>query len=160
MGSLNRDSVIAIVLLAFCGLMFWETFNIPRFESAAIGSEVWPRLIIAALAALSLVYLLQSLRRPAEPAAIAGRGAFLRAYRNPIWCFVLFALFLVTLDYLGMLLGGVLYVFLMLTALGNRSPRDHLAHAAIAVGSVGVMWAIFTYGLRVYMPEGEVLRIW
>ena len=112
---------------------------------------------------MSVVYLLQSLRpQEAETseASSSEQPGFFQRHLNAFVCFGIFALFLLTLDYLGMLIGGVLFVFLTLSALGNRTPGDILKHALIAVISIGAMWAIFTFGLRVFLPEGELLRIW
>ncbi len=162
MRRMNRDAWIALVLLLLCAGAFAETFNIRRTAYASIGAEVWPRLILALLTALVLVYLAQSLARGREPGEPGPRGLWARIvhYRNPIWCFVLFGAFLVTLPWLGMLLGGVLFVYAMLTVLGPRHLRAHLVHALIAVLSVGGMWAVFTFGLRVILPEGTILRVW
>jgi len=55
-----------------------------------------------------------------------------------------------------MLLGGILFVFLALTVMGERTMRNHLLHATIAIVSVGLMWSIFTYGIGVILPEGEL----
>jgi cytochrome c biogenesis protein ResB len=45
----------------------------------------------------------------------------------------------------------------MMSVLGGWSPRLIVLHAAIAVLSVGAMWSIFTFGLRVMLPEGELI---
>ena len=160
MGRINRDVVVALGLLVFCAVFFWASFDIREMSYATIGAAVWPRLILLVLAVLSLLYLAQSLRAPANEPAGPGVGHLLRRYRNPLWCYLLFALFLLTLPWLGMLIGGVLFVFAALTVMGERTPRAHLAHAAIAIGTIGVMWAIFTFWLRVILPEGEILRVW
>ena len=168
MARLNRDTWIALILLLFCAGAFAETFNIRATAFASIGAEVWPRLVLALLTALTLVYLAQSLARGARrgregdgaPGPPRGLWAKVLYYRNPIWCFALFGAFLVTLPWLGMLLGGVLFVYAMLTVLGPRDPRAHAVHALIAVVAVGGMWAVFTFGLRVILPEGDLLRIW
>ena len=162
--SLNRDSIVAVLLLLFCGVMFWSTTHIrdPGFEQ--MGAEVWPRIVLALLSILSLVYLIQSLRsnevQAATPSAPgeAAAGWWTR-YQNPIFCFALFFAFLVTLPYLGMLLGGILFVFLMMSVLGGWSAKLVLMHALIAVLSVGAMWSIFTFGLRVMLPAGELFTL-
>jgi hypothetical protein len=59
-----------------------------------------------------------------------------------------------------MLIGGVLFVFLTLTALGERSPRAHAIHAAISFISIAFMWSVFTFGLRVILPQGEIFSAW
>jgi hypothetical protein len=162
--SLNRDSIVAVLLLLFCGVMFWSTTHIrdPGFEQ--MGAEVWPRIILALLSVLSLIYLIQSLRSgevqastsSAPGEAVAGWWG---RYQNAIYCFALFFGFLVTLPYLGMLLGGILFVFLMMSVIGGWSPKLMVMHAVIAVLSVGAMWSIFTFGLRVMLPAGELFTI-
>jgi hypothetical protein len=157
----KRDSVIAIVLMVVTALFFWESYSIPTFEYASIGSEVWPRVILVPLFVLCAVYFVQSIRRavPAET-KFSGVGEFVSTYRNPIMSFAIFFVFLWTLDYLGMLIGGTLLVFALLTVLGNRTPKALLLHAAIAIVSVGAVWSLFTFALRVYLPEGELLRLY
>ena len=86
-------------------------------------------------------------------------GSWWSRYQNAIYCFARFFVFLVTLPYLGMLLGGILFVFLMMSVLGGWSPKLILMHAVIAVLSVGSMWSIFTFGLRVMLPAGELFTI-
>ena len=33
-------------------------------------------------------------------------------------------------------------------------------HLIISVVTICVMWSIFTFGLKVILPEGELIRIW
>lgn len=157
---LNRDTIVAIFLLMFCAVMFWATTEIrdPGFEQ--MGAEVWPRLVLTLLSGLSLVYLVQSLRLEKVPAAADEGGAgWLSRYQNPIWCFALFLGFLLSMPYLGMLVGGMLFVFLMMSVLGGWTPRLMVMHGVIAIVSVGAMWSIFTFGLRVMLPEGELFKL-
>jgi predicted membrane-bound spermidine synthase len=72
----------------------------------------------------------------------------------------MYGLFLITLPYLGMLIGSTLFVFLLLNLLGGWNPGRVAVHGVIAVSAMGAMWAVFTFGLRVILPEGEILRIW
>lgn len=161
MRSLNRDVVIALVLLAVTSLYFWETFNIPDPGYASMGSALWPQVILVPLFVLCVAYLIQSARKgPTEGAEPFRFGAFVTRYRNPILCFAIFFVFLLFIDYLGMLIAGVLVTFFLLTALGDRTPRAIAMHVAISVVSVGLVWSLFTYVLRVYMPEGELFRFY
>ena len=167
MKRLNQDTVSAVVLLLFCGLFFWASTQIRDMGFETLGSEVWPQIILTVLTLLSLLYLARSLRGPlgdvAATSSVAGRTRGVRAwvnrYSNVFGCFALFGLFLVTLPYLGMLIGGVLFVFSALTLLGPWNLRSVLTHATIALLAVGGMWALFTFGLKVILPEGELLRV-
>ncbi len=160
MRRLNRDTVVAVFLLLFCGVFFAASLRVEQTTYATIGAEVWPQLIITLLFVLSAVYLFQSVRQPSRSPDKTPRPGFLARYRNAIWCYGLFLAFLLTLDIFGMLLGGVLFVFAALTALGERTPRTIAIHAAVAIVSVGAMWAIFTYALRVILPQGVLLSVW
>ncbi|MGB1007411.1 MAG: tripartite tricarboxylate transporter TctB family protein, partial [Thalassobaculaceae bacterium] len=149
----------ALFLLALCGLFFHASFDIEVTNYGTIQSSLWPRVILTALTAMSALFLVTSLRR-ADDAPVAGEGGFFRRYRNALWIFALFFLFVATLPVLGMLIGGFLFVFLALSALGppRLAVRPLATHGAVAVLAVGLMWAIFTFGLRVILPEGELLR--
>lgn len=152
----NRDTLIALLLLVLCAELFRQTFffRVPPF--ATMESSVWPRLVLGAMASLSLVYLIQSLSPGAagiEPSPERTRFS----HRNAIVCFVLFALFVATLPWLGMLIGGIAFVFLMQEFMGPRDVRSRMTHLALAVVSVGGMWAVFTFALRVILPGGVLL---
>ena len=145
MSRLNRDVYIAIVLLLLCAAFFAASFHIREIDYGILTPAAWPQIILVALTILSLVYLVQSLRRGAppddsKPASIKG---VLEKYRNPLWCYALFLLFLLTLDYLGMLIGGA-------------SKRNLITHGLIAIVMIGAMWALFTYALGVIFPQGEI----
>ena len=161
MSRLNRDVYIAIVLLLLCGVFFAASFDIRDIDYGILMPAAWPRAILIALSILSIIYLVQSLRRgapdePVEPLSIKG---VIAKYRNPLWCYGLFLLFLLTLDYLGMLIGGILFVFSLLTAIGGVSKRNLVVHGIIAVVMVGAMWSLFTYALGVIFPQGEIISI-
>ncbi len=165
MARVNRDVVVALLLLLFCGVFFWESFNIRLTDYGQMNSAVWPRAVLAALALASVIYLAQALRGNFAPAPEAGDEAprshglltWLASYRNAFFCYGLFLLFLLTLPFFGMLIGGILFVFFALTFLGSLELRLVPIHAAVAVGTVGAMWAIFTFGLRVFLPEGALI---
>ena len=167
MGRLNRDAVIAIVLLMACGILFWSTFSIRVPDYGQLPPSTWPRVILAVLALLSAIYLIQSLRQGPAPKdeyieddqgapAAPGLLGWLAHWRNPIWCFALFFVYLLTLPILGSLIGGVLFVFTLMGVLGGWGARQLAWHAALALITVGGMWSIFTYGLGVILPPGEI----
>ncbi|MGY9014836.1 MAG: hypothetical protein ACKVG9_06025, partial [Rhodospirillales bacterium] len=52
------------------------------------------------------------------------------------------------------------FVFLTLTALGERTPRSLGIHAAIAIISITFMWSVFTFGLKVFLPQGIIFSAW
>lgn len=155
MTRLNRDATVAIFLLLFCGVFISASFEIEETNYGTMPSSVWPQIVLAMLTVFSLALLGQALRAgPAAERTGGGIAGWLKRYRNALVCYALFLLFLLTLPVFGMLLGGVLFVFTTLTVLGPPDPRKLVLHAIIAVVSVGAMWSVFTFGLRVFLPEG------
>jgi putative tricarboxylic transport membrane protein len=162
MNRVNRDTVVAAVLVAFASAAFLATFSINTRDDGIMQATVWPRVILALMIVFSITYLIRSLRETNEASAVSGERrliTWLRYYRNPLGCFALYFSFLATLPYLGILIGGVLLVFLLLSLLGGFERQSLLPHAMIAALSIGGMWAIFTFALKVILPAGELLPL-
>ena len=163
MGRLNRDTIVSILLLLFCGFLIWAGTQIRDPQFGELSPAAWPKAVTYVLTAFCLIYFAQSLigenaeDQPAEinPGGVMG---WFTHYKYPIGCFALYFLFLYTLPYFGTLLGGVLLVFALLSFLGGVAPKQIALHLVLAVVSVGVMWSIFTFGLRVLLPRGELFQ--
>ncbi len=173
MRRLNQDTIIALCLLLISGALMVTSFDIREPDYGQLSPATWPRVIVVALGVLSIVYLIQSLA--GAPAGVdlpetgdmaephegevepAGAARFFGYWRNVIWCFVLFFGYLLVLPYVGMLIGGVTFAFLLMSALGGWAPRQLLVHAAVAIVAVGGMWMLFTFGLKVPLPAGMIL---
>ncbi len=163
MNRLNRDTVIAIILMVFCGIFFWASFSIREQDYGVLPPSAWPRVVLVALSVLTVLYFVQSIRRTRtfdDSSSTAGKGLkhWFSIWQNPIWCFVLFFGYVASLPVLGMLIGGVTFVFLLQCVLGGWSPRNLVVHALVALATVGGMWCIFTFGLGVLLPAGEIFN--
>ena len=155
--SLNRDSLVALCLIMLSGGLMLASFEIREPDYGVLSPAAWPRLIIIILGVLSVIYLLQSIRMPKEAKDAAPRksiGEFILYWRNVIAVFSIFALYLITLPYLGMLIGNILFSFILLTVLGGW--RAILMHLLVALGASGGMWLLFTYVLEVFLPRGSL----
>jgi hypothetical protein len=162
MTRVNRDTVIAIALLMACGVLLVASFDIREPDYGVLSPATWPRVIIAILIVLTLIYLVQSIRRGVPDAHPEADGPwsiaeFVAYWRNVFWVFALFLVYLLSMPYLGMLIGGLAFVFLLLNALGGWQPKQLVLHGIIALVTVGGMWSLFTFGLRVILPPGEIL---
>ena len=157
--AIHRDTIVALLLLLFTAVMWHASYDIEITPYSSMESNVWPRIILVGIGLFSALLLARSVIAP-EALPEKQAGSFFVRYRNAMIIYALFFGFLITLPYLGMLLGAMTFVFLALTALGHLTARAAGIHAAIAVLSVGVMWAIFTFALKVRLPEGELLSIY
>jgi putative tricarboxylic transport membrane protein len=157
--TLNRDAFVAVFLLLLCAVMFVASLDLPPPMFNQLSPALWPRLILVPLALLSAMLLYQSQRAP-EKTETRSIAQWFEYNKSPFICFALFFLFLVTMPVAGMLLGGLVYVFLTLNVLGGWKPRQLALHAMISAVSVVGMWAVFTQLLGVLLPEGEILRVY
>ncbi len=126
MKRVNQDTIVAIVLLALCGVFFYASFDIRQPDYGVLLPSTWPRIILAVLSFLCLIYLVQSLHRrdTSEPLttktlAPSRLADWIRYWKNPLWCFALFLAYLITLPVLGMLAGGIAFVFILQSVLGG-----------------------------------------
>lgn len=155
MNIINRDSVTALILLMLCGLFLNALGDIEQTNYGTISSDVWPTIVLSVLTLLCLIYFVTSLQIPAdEHKEKFSWAAFLP--KNVLIIFALFALFVYSLPFLGMLAGGISFVFLALTLIGHKTTKYLVLHLIIASVSVVLMWATFTYGLNVMLPEGDL----
>ena len=159
MRHLNRDVILAIILLVICGVLFWASFDIREPNYGVLMPSAWPRLILLILAGLSFIYLIQSLNTESIDKNLSYGNdikGFLAYWRNPIVCFGMFFLFLWSLPVLGMLIGGICFVFLLMSFLGGWGKEKIFIHAVISIMTVGLMWSLFTFGLGVMLPTGII----
>jgi hypothetical protein len=45
-----------------------------------------------------------------------------------------------------------------MTLLGGWTPKQLVIHAVLAVVLIGSMWSLFTFGLGVMLPVGEIFN--
>lgn len=156
----GTDAIIALVMLVVCAELYRETFSFRTVPFATMSAGTWPRFVLVLLALLSAAMLVQTVAVRSQ-AAGTGRESVAKpiSHRTALTCFGLFAVFLAVTPWLGMLIAGALYVFVMQEVLGPRDMKSRLLHLAIAVLSVGGMWIVFRFALHVFLPEGVLLRL-
>lgn len=157
---INQDTITALCLLAICGVVFADTL---RMEPAMFGqmpATLWPRMILAPLALLSVLMLVNAQKAVETGVVRKSLPEWFTYYKNPIVCFVLFFVFLLTMPITGMLLGGLAYVFLTLNFLGGWTRHKLIQHGIVTLIFVVGMWLIFTQALGVFLPEGILLRVY
>jgi hypothetical protein len=126
-------------------------------DYGVLSPAAWPRIIIIIIGSLSVIYFIQSFSTPQKGISAAPKKSFKEFFlywRNVISVFSIFALYLLVLPYLGMLVGNILFSFILLTVLGGWNAI--LIHLVIALGASGGMWLLFTHVLEVFLPRGSL----
>ena len=151
--------VISLLLLAFEGFAWWQTYNIKVAKNAAVQPTAFPRIMIIGMAIFTVILLIQSilkLKFMKEDDPLAAKSESLNPLKDKG---VLAALFLIVLcvlyvwffKSLGYVLVSAIIAAIVMWLIGVRKPLQ-LALIAILV-PLG-MWLVFYVLLQVNIPMG------
>lgn len=148
----SADRVTAVLLLIFsvafaAGALKYYSWWGP----GGPGSAFMPLCLGVVMAALSLYFLVRSLRSPWPGGAWLPRGEGLRSILVVLGATVLFV---AALKVVGMILGTALYLAALIGYLGRHRWWVTLG---VAVAAALVNWLVFVHWLRVPFPE---LGVW
>jgi hypothetical protein len=145
---MNRDAVFGTVTLAVAAIYYLLAVTIPRSDLAdPIGPQGLPRMYALALAALSMLLIARSLRRPnreprhAEPASHRlGRVAGM---------LLIGVAYILVVPYLGYLLSVALLIATTIYFQGGTiNSRSLLVSMTVAA----LFWVLFVWLLRIQYP--------
>jgi len=145
-GGVNTDLGVAVALLVFCGATFYVTTSfreVPAMLSQNVPATFFPRLVLAAIAALSVAVGVAGLkqqreRRPAVPTKVIGTGA-------------IFIVTVTVVQILGMLTAVCLVAIAMPVYWGERRP---LRIALLAICLPVAIYLVFVLTLGMRLPTG------
>jgi putative tricarboxylic transport membrane protein len=154
------DRLTALGLLAVCGFLFWQTYQIRRPPFAAFESfdaATFPRVVIVVLALFSLVLLVRGSGRlvPPRPSRADLVGWLVR-YRLPFISLALFALYAVVMPAVGWFVATAIYLIAMQLLL---QPGRGRRLAAVLAGSVAFTWGLgfaFERFLHIVLPRAAL----
>jgi hypothetical protein len=154
------DRLTAIGLLAGCGFLFWQTYQIRRPPFAAFeafDAATFPRLIIVVLALFGLVLLVRGSGRllPPQPTR-ADLVGWLARYRLPIISLALFALYAAVMPLVGWFVDTAIYLIAMQLVL---QPGRGRRLAAVLAGSAAFTWILglgFERFLHIVLPRAAL----
>lgn len=143
----KRDVIYGIVLLLFCGALYWQTSDLPRGTSKIFASRadvyVWFWLII--LAALAIILIFNALRKKNMEVL------------PPIWSnigvlsIISLIVYLLIMPFLGFLISTFVFLFVMIVA-SSRVQRK-LEGDRRTVGVKLIRYAIFCIIFTVLMEQ-------
>jgi putative tricarboxylic transport membrane protein len=153
------DRLIGSLLLAVCGLFYWQTTIVRRPSFAAfeaLGAETFPRAVIVLLALFSVVLVVRG-RGSLVPRVDRERLiAWLDRYRLPLLSLALFAGYVLAIERVGWIVSTIAFLVVLQLLLRPRRGRE-LAY--VLVGSAAFALAlgqVFERVLRVLLPRGTL----
>lgn len=155
----KRDVIYGIVLLLFCGVLYWQTSDLPRGTSKIFASRadvyVWFWLII--LAALAIILIINALRKKNMEML------------PPIWSnigvvsIISLVVYLAIMPYLGFLISTFLFLFAAIVASSRTQKKLDgskkevkvrlIRYAVFCLLFTVLMEQVFRKGLDVLLPS-------
>ncbi|MGI5987925.1 MAG: tripartite tricarboxylate transporter TctB family protein [Dysosmobacter sp.] len=153
-----RDLIWGLVILAVCGVMFYETTQIRVFAAMdGLSSRFFPRIVIAVMVILGgfltyrgVVHAKQYVSEGKEEKTGLSQGN-----KCVIQTLAALLLYVVLLDPVGFILSTILYLFLQMVILSSKITKKNLVvFALISVVTSVAIYFLFTKAFYLMLPAG------
>jgi len=152
---MRRDTGIGVGLLAFCGVLFWQTGAISTPPFVPIGPAFYPRVLLILLAGLAVWLFVedilpgrgpsQGVKKPAGPPP---------NYRRVLLAFLVFLAYVASLNIIGYMTSTFLFILGLSWSIGPRDRRGLPKLVAVSFGTALVIYLVFEKYLFVFLPRG------
>ncbi|GGW32140.1 tripartite tricarboxylate transporter TctB family protein [Halomonas sp. 141] len=154
--TLTKDRALALALLLIVAVMWVESSSIrPPTSWQPYGSALFPRILLVTIALLSLVLLVRTFFSPATPPPSwsAAVSHWFNRRKSVLALFGIFGLYAALLPVLGYIVATMGFMVASLALLlGMDSRRKWLINLGISGTLVPLVYIIFRYGLKVWLP--------
>ena len=153
-----RDLILGVVTLLLGGFYMYFATQIktrPKLTPSYSSSQVIPRLLGILLIILSVLLIIQGIRKLKLPEAASSkmdRGDLVSVVLT-IVCILGYVLLM---QPLGFCLATVIYLFCQMIVLAPRDKRNYVLFAVVAVAFTAVVFVAFRLGLNQLLPRGVI----
>lgn len=155
---LGRDGIAGLIGLAVSLALLPFAFGLPKLPIVPVGPGFYPILVLAFMAGVSAVLVLQDLaaRRSAQAHAAVEGEAPNRAYGTVAAAFAVTGAYIGLMPLLGFRIATALFVaaFQMVLEM-PRTSRQWAVLLAVAIGTAAVTHLVFEHYLLVLLPRGS-----
>ena len=150
---IGRDGITGLAVLAASLVLFYLTLDLKASPLVPIGPGFYPRIVLGITAVLSAALLLFDLlarRRPQPRAAERPNNALV------LRCFLIFALYVVLLPWIGFRVATFAFVAALQSQLDPpKGARGWLVVLVTALATTVVAYFLFEHYLLVLLPRGR-----
>lgn len=159
-----KDVISALALIVISITMFFASNGLEAKTRMDIGPDFMPKLVAVLTLALSVVLLVQGLRRNmasgvagaaagGDAAPPARRGGLIE--RHADWLsLLLIVAYTLAFEPLGYLVATALYLFMQFIVMAKAEERRYVAFAVVAVIVSGLSYYVFLRLFYVFLPTG------
>ncbi|MDW0116126.1 tripartite tricarboxylate transporter TctB family protein [Sporosarcina thermotolerans] len=157
-----RDVQSGIFLLVVSVIMFSATLSFKKLTSTAVGPAFMPQIIAGLIALMAIAIIIQGIRSvKAEREKESSADAVVEkdpkdevTYRPVILSFILMAVYVVVLPFVGFLITTAVYMFTQMMILSDKPERRWLLFAVVSVVSSATIYYVFRNVFYVMLPNG------
>lgn len=144
----NRGIIACILIFIIGGLIF---FNANHYSNLG---AVFPKSVSVLMMVLSLLYIIQTIRRP-KPVTLETGGSVFRR----LFLFIIMVVWALALETVGFLTTSLIAyaLILMLANFNPWSPRSTIIYFASGAAVVILLYLLFMNVLNVPLPKGILL---
>ena len=152
---MRPDTGIGLGLLAFCGVLYWQTGAISTPPFVPIGPAFYPRVLLVLLAGLAVWLSLENiLRGRGLPQGVKKPEGPPPNYRRVLLAFFVFLAYVASLNIIGYMTSTFLFILGLSWSIGPRDRRGLPKIVAVAFGTALVIYLVFEKYLFVFLPRG------
>lgn len=154
---MGRDAITGLVILAASLFLFWATLGLERHPLVPVGPEFYPQLVLGATALLALLLVISDVFKRRRAQVAAPVPAIRANYALVVVAFAIFAIYVITLPYLGFRIAT--FAFLIAMPLALEPPRGArrrwIVVFVVALVATVVTHLMFENYLQVLLPRGR-----
>ena len=156
-----RDLILGIVMLVFSGFYLYNAEQIktrPKLTPSYASAKIMPVLLGVLLAVLSVVCIIQGIRRLKAPDTQEtkeekkSKGDIMAV----IFTFAVIIGYIIVMPTLGFILSTMIYLFLQMIILAPPEKRNYVLFAIVSVVFTAFVFVAFRIGLQQLLPRGFI----
>lgn len=162
---INKDLFTSAFLIVFSIVMYVASNSIKKLTVSKIGADFAPKLVASAMLILSIFYLINSIKQlkktgseiPVEKDPAADEDTAEKKKISPLSVLAtigLLILYIILLPMIGFLITTVIYLFLQMYLLADRSERKIPVFLVTSVVTSVSVYFIFKSVFHLMLPAG------
>ncbi|HEX6922207.1 MAG TPA: tripartite tricarboxylate transporter TctB family protein [Bacillales bacterium] len=152
----KRDCINAVLILAFCGVAYYETLAIPSPVMRKTGAAFFPEIVLPVLALLGLCLLINSIIRmkkePNEKLNFSFQKLFVDN-KKVLSTFIIFGIYVLALSYIGYFISTILFLLSMYLLLVKKKEKVWMVSLGYIILTL-IVYFVFKKILLVFLPTG------
>lgn len=157
-----RDVQAGIVLLFVSVIMFSATLSFKKLTTSLVGPAFMPQVIAGLIALMSIAIIVQGVKsvkasraeKSSTDAVVEEKPKEEVTYRPVILTFVLMAVYVAVMPFVGFLITTAVYMFIQMMILSDKPERKWLLFVVVSLVASATIYYVFRNVFYVMLPSG------